>query len=34
MDKKNDFHDDNDVIIISITSRKKIKKYYDREAIR
>ena len=33
MDKKNDFHDDIDVIMISITSRKKEKKYYDKEVI-
>ena len=34
MDKKNDFHDDIDIISISITSRKKEKKYYDREVMR
>ena len=34
MHKKNDFHDDIDVIMILITSRKKEKKYYDREVIR
>ena len=34
MDKKNDFHDDIDEIMISITSRKKEKKYCDRESIR
>ena len=34
MDKKNDFHDDIDTINTSIRSRKKGKKYYDREVIR
>ena len=34
MDKKNDFHDDIDIIMISIILRKKEKKYYDREVIR
>ena len=34
MDKKNDFHDDIDAIIKSITSRKKEKRCYDGEVIR
>ena len=34
MDKKNDFHDDIDSIMILITLRKKKKKHYDREVIR
>ena len=34
MDKKNDFHDDIDIIMISTTSREKEKKYYEREVIR
>ena len=34
MDKKNDFYDDIDVIMISIRWRKKENKHYDREVIR
>ena len=34
MDKKNDFHDDIDAIIISTTWRKEEKKYYEREVIK
>ena len=33
MDKKNDFHDDIDEIIILTISRKKEKRCYDREVI-